>query len=104
MVIRDLLPFHDKPIVITLCKKTKRFAIVIACGTCDNENGHFNFKQNVIVEMRLWDKSRKIEVIEEGYPLVIRSGSKFEFEGGIEEEAKYTEEHGYLDNLQIQSL
>jgi hypothetical protein len=44
VVIRDLLPFHDKPIVITLCKKTKRFAIVIACGTCDNENGHFNFK------------------------------------------------------------
>ena len=53
--------------------------------------------------MRLWDKSKKIEVIDEGYPLIIRNGQAFEFEG-VQEELKYHEENGYLDNMQVQSL
>lgn len=38
--------------------------------------------------MRLWEKDKKIEVLEEGYPLVIRNQAVFEYEG-VEEEAKY---------------
>lgn len=44
VVIRDLLPFRDKPIVLALCKKTKKFAVVIACGTCHSESGFYRFK------------------------------------------------------------
>ena len=33
---------------------------------------------NILVELRLWDKAKKLEVIDEGYPLLIRNGG-FEF-------------------------
>lgn len=75
VVIRDLVPFQEKPSVITINKKSMRFAIVVSCCSFDGDNGIYStFKQNVIIEMRLWDKSRKIEVIDEGYPLIIRNG------------------------------
>lgn len=44
VVIRDLLPFRDKPIVITLNKKTKKFAVVLACATYHSESGFYIFK------------------------------------------------------------
>ena len=104
VVIRDLLPFQERPSVIALNKKSKKFAIVVSCCLCDGDNGIYsNFKQNVIVEMRLWEKAKKIEVIDEGYPLIIRNGGAFEFEG-VQEEAKYHEENEYLDNMQLYSL
>lgn len=40
------------------------------------------------MEMRLWERAKKIEVVEEGYPLVIRNQGVFEYEG-VDEEAKY---------------
>ena len=50
--------------------------------------------------MRLWEKERKIEVIEEGYPLIIRNRASFEFEG-VQEEVKYQWDNWYLDKLQV---
>jgi hypothetical protein len=57
---------------------------------------------NILVELRLWDKAKKLEVIDEGYPLLIRNGG-FEFTS-IEEAQSYDEEYAYLNHLQIQSL
>jgi hypothetical protein len=39
VVIRDLLPFQEKPSVICINKKIKKFAIVVSCCSCDGDNG-----------------------------------------------------------------